>query len=152
MADAQNGRSTKTYKVNPISFPVSVMGRLTKTPELRHTGDGVPVTNITLAIKRSYAVGEGAAQEWKEETSFVNFSLWRQAAERIVARAKQGDVAMVQFNPTSLVARPYESNGEQRASIEANALNVKIIAWDANAAHDAQPEPAADLVEDEIPF
>ena len=52
---------------------VILMGRLTKDPELRHTGTGKPVATFTVAIDNGY--GES------KKTDFINCVAWNKTAE-----------------------------------------------------------------------
>lgn len=52
---------------------VILMGRLTKYPELRHTGTGTPVATFTVAIDNGY--GEN------KKTDFINCVAWNKTAE-----------------------------------------------------------------------
>lgn len=64
-----------------------LVGRLVKDPELRETESGTKVTNITLAIPRSYKNADG-----EYETDFVNCVLWKGIAENTVQYVKKGDL------------------------------------------------------------
>ena len=56
---------------------VLLMGRLTRDPELRYTGQGTAVADIGLAVNREYTVGS----ERRKETTFVDVTAWRRQAE-----------------------------------------------------------------------
>lgn len=64
---------------------VTLVGRLTKNPELKITQEGTPFTNVTLAINRNYRSQSGAI-----ETDFVNCTLWRRQAENTVQYCQKG--------------------------------------------------------------
>ena len=49
-----------------------IVGRLVKEPELRQTENGTKVTNITLAVPRSYKNVDG-----EYETDFISCVLWK---------------------------------------------------------------------------
>ena len=54
-----------------------LMGRLTKDPEMKTVGEGVQVTNFTLAVNRpKYNGNEG-------QTDFISIVAWRKTAEFI---------------------------------------------------------------------
>ncbi|MEX1049451.1 MAG: single-stranded DNA-binding protein [Akkermansiaceae bacterium] len=57
---------------------VMLIGNLTRDPELRHTPKGTAVTEISLAINRSWNNDQGQKQE---ETTFVEVTLWGRQAE-----------------------------------------------------------------------
>ena len=60
---------------------VLLIGNLTRDPELRYTPKGTAVTEIGLAINRIYSGEDG---EKKEETTFVDVTLWARQAEEIL--------------------------------------------------------------------
>ncbi len=54
---------------------VNIMGRLTKSPELRQTASGISVCNFTIAVDRKYVkAGE------ERQADFINCIAWRQRA------------------------------------------------------------------------
>ena len=55
---------------------IVIVGRLVRDPELRQTEGGKKVTNITLAVPRSYKNSEGVY-----ETDFIDCVLWTGIAE-----------------------------------------------------------------------
>ena len=57
---------------------VMLIGNLTRDPELRHTPKGTAVSEISLAINRSWSNEQGQKQE---ETTFVEVPLWGRQAE-----------------------------------------------------------------------
>ncbi len=64
-----------------------IVGRLVKEPELRETENGVKVTNITLAVPRSYKNVDG-----EYETDFISCVLWKGIAENTAQYVKKGDL------------------------------------------------------------
>jgi len=66
---------------------VQLMGNLTRDPEVRYTPKGTAVTDIGLAINRSYSSDEG---ERREETTFVAITFWSTLAEIIGEYMKKG--------------------------------------------------------------
>lgn len=66
---------------------VTLVGRLTKDPELKLTTDGTPVTNVILAVNRHYRNQNGEV-----DSDFVSCTLWRKAAENTSIYCKKGSV------------------------------------------------------------
>lgn len=66
---------------------VTLVGRLTKDPDLRYTPDGKAVSNITLAVNRHYKNASGEI-----EADFVHCILWGKTAENTVNYCKKGSV------------------------------------------------------------
>ncbi len=64
-----------------------VVGRLVRNPELRETENGKKVTNITLAVPRSYKNIKG-----EYETDFIDCVLWTGIAETTSEYCHKGDL------------------------------------------------------------
>jgi len=64
-----------------------IVGRLVRDPELRETEAGHKVTNITVAVPRSYKNVNG-----EYDTDFISCVLWKGIAENTVAYVKKGDL------------------------------------------------------------
>lgn len=74
-----------------------LQGRLTKDPELRHTGSGVAVVSFTVAWSEKY--GD------KETGLFLPCVAWRGTAEHVSRYYKKGMEVVVEGN---LITRSYE--------------------------------------------
>ncbi|MBO1101452.1 single-stranded DNA-binding protein [Enterococcus hirae] len=57
---------------------VTLIGRLTKDPDLRYTASGTAVTTFTLAVNRNFTKQSG-----NREADFINCVIWRKPAETI---------------------------------------------------------------------
>lgn len=66
---------------------VTLVGRLTKNPEMRITPDGIAVTNVTLAVSRNFRNQKGEI-----EADFVQCTLWRKMAENIALYCQKGSL------------------------------------------------------------
>lgn len=64
-----------------------IVGRLVRDPELYETENGNKVTNITLAVPRSYKNVNG-----EYDTDFVPCVLWKCVAENTVEYCRKGDL------------------------------------------------------------
>ena len=60
---------------------VSLVGRLTKDPELKTTQSGLSVCRFTVAVDRTYS---------KDQTDFINCIAWRKTAEFISSYFSKG--------------------------------------------------------------
>ena len=69
---------------------VVLVGRLTSDLEAKELEDGKKVTNMTLAIPRSFKNAEG-----EYETDFVECTLWNNIAENTAEYCKKGDIVGV---------------------------------------------------------
>jgi len=64
-----------------------IVGRIVKDPELRETDNGSKVTNITLAVPRSFKNSDG-----EYDTDFISCVLWKGIAESTTEYCKKGDL------------------------------------------------------------
>ncbi len=64
-----------------------IVGRLVKDPELNQTESGKKVTNITLAVPRSYKNANG-----EYDTDFITCVLWQGIAENTSEYCRKGDL------------------------------------------------------------
>ena len=83
-----------------------IVGRLVKDPELKETDNGSKVTNITLAVPRSFKNSSG-----EYETDFISCVLWRGIAENTVEYCKKGDLIGIKGRVQS---RSFEVEDEKR--------------------------------------
>ena len=68
---------------------ITIMGRLTRDPELRRTGSGIAVASFTVAVDRDFA------QDGKKETDFIDCVAWRQTGEFVSKYFKKGSMIVV---------------------------------------------------------
>lgn len=72
---------------------VILVGRLTRDPELRCTPQGVPVSDLPLAVNRNYNTASG---ERREEVLFIDATVWRKQAEVCCQYLKKGRPILVE--------------------------------------------------------
>lgn len=97
---------------------ITIMGRLTRDPELRRTGSGIAVASFTLAVDRDYAPKDGA----ERETDFIDCVAWRQTGEFVSKYFTKGRMAVVSGR---LQIRSWaDKEGNKRRSAEVIADNV----------------------------
>lgn len=70
---------------------VTLLGRLTRDPELRRTGAGTAVTSFSLAVDRDY----GNKTTGEKETDFLNCVAWRATGEAIAKYFTKGRLILV---------------------------------------------------------
>lgn len=96
---------------------ISIMGRLTRDPELRHTQSNTPVASFTLAVDRDYQNGGSERQ-----TDFIDCVAWRQTAEFVSKYFQKGSMAIVAGR---LQIREWtDQNGNKRRNAEVVADNI----------------------------
>lgn len=69
---------------------ICLMGRLTRDPELRRTGNGTAVTSFTIAVDRDFK-----SQNGEKETDFIDIVAWRNTAEFASKYFSKGRMAVV---------------------------------------------------------
>ena len=96
---------------------ITIMGRLTKDPEMRRTGSGVAVTSFTIACDRDFKGNSG-----EKETDFIEITAWRNTAEFVSKYFTKGRMAVVSGR---LQIRSWtDKDGNKRKSAEVVADNV----------------------------
>jgi single-strand DNA-binding protein len=75
-----------------MSNVVSVVGNLTREPELRYTPSGAAVCKFGLAVNRSYANRNG---DRVEQTDFFDVTAWRELGENIAESLTVGSRVIV---------------------------------------------------------
>ena len=68
-----------------------LVGRLTKDPELRRTGNDIAVATFTLAVNRPFSNQQG-----DREADFINCVVWRRQAETVAQYVKKGSLVGVE--------------------------------------------------------
>lgn len=91
---------------------VTIMGRLTKDPELRYTQSDIPVASFTVACERDVKSKDG-----NKVTDFINCIAWRNTGEFISKYFQKGSMIVVSGR---LEVRSYEKDGEKRTAAEVN--------------------------------
>lgn len=71
----------------------TVVGNLTRDPELRFTNSGMQVTSFGLAV--NYRRQNKQTGEWDEETSFLDVTCFGQMAENVAESLTKGSRALV---------------------------------------------------------
>lgn len=126
-----------------------LIGRLTRDPELRHTGSGQAVASFTLAVDRPFANQQG-----ERETDFVDVVCWRTLAETVANHVGRGALVAVQGR---VQVRSYETKDAQRrkaTEVVADTVRflepkaVRAARGDATAAGAAGSSPGG---EDDVP-
>lgn len=92
---------------------ITIMGRLTKDPELRRTGSGKAVTSFTLAVDRDFG---------EKETDFIDCVAWQHTGEFVDKYFSKGRMAVVSGR---LQIRSWtDKDGNKRRTAEVVADNV----------------------------
>lgn len=99
---------------------VTLVGRLTKDPELKATGDGTSVVNVTLAVNRNFRNQKGEI-----DTDFVQCILWRKTAENTALYCRKGSLIGITGR---IQTRNYEDkDGKRQYITEVVAEQVRFL-------------------------
>ena len=95
---------------------VTIMGRLTRDPELRRTGSGVAVASFTVAVDRDFGGKDG-----EKETDFFDCVAWRATGEFVAKYFTKGRMIVVDGR---LQSRNWtDKEGNKRHTVEVVADN-----------------------------
>jgi single-strand DNA-binding protein len=92
----------------------TIVGNLTRDPEIRYTRDGQATTSLSVAVNRRWQ--DRTTKEWEESTSFFDVVCWRDLAENVALSLTKGARVVVAGR---LEQRSWESDeGEKRSKVE----------------------------------
>lgn len=100
---------------------VTLMGNLTRDPELRQTPNGQSVCSFSLALNRAYKDQSG---EWVEATDYVDVVAWAGLGERVAQYLQKGRRCLVVGR---LQSSSWEQDGKKRTKVEVNAQDVTFL-------------------------
>lgn len=112
---------------------VSLMGRLTRDPELRYLPDGgLAVVRFSLAVDRKYSRERRQEAESKGQPTadFINITAWGKMAEFVANYLEKGNRAIVQG---SIQTGSYvDKDGKRVYTTDIRASSVDPIDWKGN--------------------
>ncbi len=136
----------------------TIIGNLTRDPEIRFTPSGATVATFGVVVNRRWKRGD----EWQEEASFFDVKCWSQLAENVAESIHKGTRVIVTGR---LEQRSWETdNGEKRSKVEivadeiapslrwATAQVTKIEREQASRPSGGNAKPAAKYDAGEEPF
>lgn len=99
---------------------ITLIGNVTRDPELRFTSSGSAMATFGLAVNRRWQ--DRQSNEWKENTSFFDIVCWRDLGENVSESITKGARLIVTGR---LEQRSWETdNGEKRSKVEVIADEV----------------------------
>lgn len=91
---------------------ITLVGNITRDPELRFTANGRAVASFGIAVGRRFQVNG----EWQEQTSYFNITAWGQLGENAAASLSKGARVVVTGR---LEQREYTTReGDKRTAID----------------------------------
>ena len=99
---------------------VTLVGNITRDPELRFTPSGQPTATFGLAVNRRWQNKQN--NEWEEATSFFDVVCWREMAENASESLAKGSRVIVTGR---LEQRSWETQeGDKRSKVEVVADEI----------------------------
>lgn len=100
---------------------VTLLGNLTRDPELRTTPNGRSVCSFSLAVNRSWKGADGTTQE---AVDFFDCVAWAKAGELIAQYTQKGRALLVSGR---LQSRSWEQDGQKRSKVEVVVEDFNFI-------------------------
>ena len=132
---------------------VTIAARLTRDPEMKNTKSGINICSLGLAQSRKYKTKAG---EEREDTVFINCTVWDRSGVWCSENLKKGDPVYVEARLS--MNEWTTAEGDTRRIIELNANDVQALSWREQLAGGGErpkaairqvEEPASD---DDMPF
>jgi len=115
---------------------VTLLGHLTRDPELRYTPSGTAVCQVGLALNRRWRDQAGESQQ---ETTFVEVTAWGKQAETVSSYCQKGRAVVVEGR---LQQESWETEaGEKRSRLKVVAQRVTFLGKNGTAAPEGEPAP-----------
>ncbi|HZJ37581.1 MAG TPA: single-stranded DNA-binding protein [Chthoniobacterales bacterium] len=143
---------------------VILLGNLTRDPEVRYTPKGTAVTELGMAVNRVYTAENG---EKREETTFVDITLWGRTAEVAGEYLKKGRPVFIEGR-LQLDTWDDKQSGQKRSKLKVVGESLQMLGGrpgaggggggedegsaPARSSRPAPPARAAETDDDEIPF
>ena len=99
---------------------VVLMGNLTRDPELRYIPSGMAVSDIGLAVNDRVKRND----QWVEETTFVDVTLWGRTAEVASEYLSKGSPILVEGR---LKLDTWETDGQKRSKLRVVADRMQML-------------------------
>lgn len=135
---------------------VILVGNLTRDVELRYTPQGTPVTEIGLAVNDRVKKND----EWVDETTFVDITLWSRTAEVASEYLSKGSPVLIEGR-LKLDSWEDKNDGKKRSKLRVVGEKMQMLGGrKTNSGSNEYSQPAADSApatpaappRDDIPF
>lgn len=137
---------------------VMLLGNLTRDPEVKYTPKGSAVTDIGLAVNRTYTTDGG---EKREETTFVDVTMWGRQAEIAGEYLKKGRPLFVEGR-LQLDTWDDKQTGQKRSKLRVVCENFQMLGsreggeggggGRSSGGKSPKPAPVEEAADDDIPF
>lgn len=135
---------------------VIIAGNLTRDPQVRSTGRGTAVGDISLAVNRTWF--DKAANEKREESTFIDVQLWGRDAENAETYLRKGSSVLIEGR-LQLDQWEDRETGQKRSKLKVVAESVQYLGKPSGEKREPQPAGVASgadqpegIPDDEVPF
>lgn len=126
---------------------ITLLGNLTRDPEVRQTKAGKAVVNARIAVTERFKTEAG---ESKESVTFVDLVIWGATGEMFAKHHTKGSKALIKGK---LIAEEWEKDGKRNRAVKVQVATWHFVGSKAEAKPAASPEaPANEPAEDPVPF
>ncbi len=126
-----------------------LVGNLTRDIELKHTPQGTAVTEIGLAINERRKTKD---DEYVDETTFVDVTLWGRTAEVAAEYLHKGSPALIEGR---LKLDTWETDGQNRSKLRVVGERLQLLGSPPSKRDDDEVSQAATIgsnADDDVPF
>jgi single-strand DNA-binding protein len=102
---------------------VILLGNLTRDPEVRYTPKGTAVAELGMAVNRVYTAENG---EKREETTFVDVTLWGRTAEIAGEYLKKGRPVFIEGR-LQLDSWEDKQSGQKRSKLKVVGEGLQLL-------------------------
>lgn len=104
---------------------VMILGRLTRDPEVRYTPSGTPVCDLGIAVGRRVGGGDSGSER-REETTYVDVTLWRRQAELAGQYLAKGREVFIEGR-LEMDSWDDKNTGQKRTKLKVVAENMQFV-------------------------
>ena len=101
---------------------VMIIGNVTRDPEVKYTPKGSAVTDLGIAVNRTYKVGE----ERKEEVTYVDVTLWGRLAEIAGEYCRKGKPVYIEGR-LQLDSWEDKASGQKRSKLRVVGEEMQLL-------------------------
>lgn len=126
---------------------VTLIGNLTRDPELRYTSSGMAIAKFGLAVNERFKSGD----EWKEKVNFIDITVWGRQAETTSEYLSKGRQVCIDGR---LTYSSWETDdGQKRNKLEVTAERVVFLGSGSGSGRSDSGGPPMDSPpDDDVPF
>jgi single-strand DNA-binding protein len=103
---------------------VILVGNLTRDPELRHTPSGTAVTDLGLAVNRTWT--DRNTNQKNEETTFVDVTCWSRTAEIACEYLRKGRPVLIEGR-LQMDEWDDKETGQKRTKLKVVCDNMQML-------------------------